>query len=278
MARYHHNVYAKSKTLRYLVIFDLQWKIIECERLEPSTDLRRAMTAATERLIKEGWQPEGTLDFGFVFLNRTGIRRLLILTERDPYDTRPQAFSPFKSLELPRPVCQDQLPMAPKPSNSGLRSSPRIACYGTAFLGNVPLEPTTLDRHIGPDIPQFSSPRLDASFLMNCARLLTGADAMPEDNPSPNLKRIAGTDFRLPKSTTFYECSAELCDLLATLTEKRAAEIAIKWHAPPAAKAPEANGRTQRRVAILNNLASLARQVKAGQTKLMLRVDYRKQH
>jgi hypothetical protein len=54
--------------------------------------------------------------------------------------------------------------------------------------------------------------------------------------------------------------------------------MAIKWHAPPTAKVPEANGRTQRRLAILNNLASLARQVKAGQTKLILRVDYRKQH
>jgi hypothetical protein len=96
MARYHHNVYANSKTPRYLALFDLQWKIIECERFEPSTDLRPAMTAAIERLSQEGWQSEGTPDFGFVFLNRNGIRRLLILTERDPCDTRPQAFSPFK--------------------------------------------------------------------------------------------------------------------------------------------------------------------------------------
>jgi hypothetical protein len=96
MARYHHNVYAKSKTSRYLVIFDLQWKIIDCQRLEPSADLRSAMTAAIDRLTAEGWQPEGTPRFGFVFLNRGGIRRLLILTERDPLDTRPQTFSPFK--------------------------------------------------------------------------------------------------------------------------------------------------------------------------------------
>ena len=68
MARYHHNVYAKSKTPRYLVIFDLQWKIIECQRLEPSTDLRPAMAAAIERLTADGWQSEGTPDFGFVFI------------------------------------------------------------------------------------------------------------------------------------------------------------------------------------------------------------------
>jgi len=174
--------------------------------------------------------------------------------------------------------------MASKPSNAGLRSAPRIACYGTAFL--APVGGAPLDQQIGPEVPQFSSPRLDASFHINCARLLTGADAMLEDNPSQHVKRVAGTDFRLPKSTTFYECSAELCDLLPTLTEQRAAEMATKWYAmaakwygesrPAAVKIPEANGRTQRRLAILNNLASLARQVKAGHTILMLRVESRK--
>ncbi len=97
MARYNHNVYAKSKTPRYVVVFDLQWKIVDCQRLEPCTDLRSAMTATIGRLTQEGWQPEGTPDFGFVFKTRGGIRRLLILTERDPYDTRPQTFSPWVS-------------------------------------------------------------------------------------------------------------------------------------------------------------------------------------
>jgi hypothetical protein len=98
MARYHHNVYAKSKAARYCVIFDLQWQIIECQRLEPSTDLRSAMTTTIERLLSDGWQPEGTPEFGFVFLKRNGMRRLLILTERDPLDTRPQTFSPWLSV------------------------------------------------------------------------------------------------------------------------------------------------------------------------------------
>jgi hypothetical protein len=96
MARYHHNVYAKSKTPRYLVIFDLQWQIIECQRLEPHTDLRNAMTTTIDRRLSEGWEAEGTSEFGFVFLSRNGSRRLLILTERDPLDTRPQTFTPFK--------------------------------------------------------------------------------------------------------------------------------------------------------------------------------------
>ena len=97
MTRYHHSVYANSKTARYLVIFDLQWKIIDCQRLEPLTDLKPAMTVTIERLNKEGWIPEGEPGFGFLFLNRDESRRLLILTERDPADTRPQSFSPWVS-------------------------------------------------------------------------------------------------------------------------------------------------------------------------------------
>jgi hypothetical protein len=56
--------------------------------------------------------------------------------------------------------------------------------------------------------------------------------------------------------------------------------MATKWYGmrwPTDAKVPEANGRTQRRLAILNILASLARQVQAGHTILMLRVVYRRQ-
>jgi hypothetical protein len=74
----------------------LQWQIIECRRLEPSTDLRKAMTATIARLLSEGYEAENTPDYGFVFLNRNGTRRLLILTERDPYDATPKTFSPFK--------------------------------------------------------------------------------------------------------------------------------------------------------------------------------------
>jgi hypothetical protein len=96
MARYHHNVFAKSKGPNYLVIFDLQWQIVECRRLEPTTDLRNAMTTTIARLLSEGWEAENAPDYGFAFLSRNSTRRLLILTERDPFDATPQTFSPFK--------------------------------------------------------------------------------------------------------------------------------------------------------------------------------------
>ena len=63
-----------------MVLFDLQWQIIECRRLEPSTDLRSAMTTTIARLLSEGWEAENAPDYRFAFLSRNGTRRLLILT------------------------------------------------------------------------------------------------------------------------------------------------------------------------------------------------------
>jgi hypothetical protein len=165
-------------------------------------------------------------------------------------------------------------------SNSSPRSSPRIACYGTAFLADAPFDTTALKRGIAPDVAQFSSPRLDASFLINCGRFLTGGLATMKIAPGGYVKRIAGTDIHSPKATIFYECSTELHGLLAALTAERAAEIAQEWYGArglPKTKPREPNGRTQRRLAILNGLAALARQAKIGNRMLMLRVEYRKQ-
>jgi hypothetical protein len=167
----------------------------------------------------------------------------------------------------------------PKSSHSSRPSSPRIACYGTVFLANGPVDSAVLKRGIASDVPQFGSPRLDASFLINCGRFLTGK-VMTMDAPSTYVKRVAGTDFRSPTATVLYECSTELRELLAALTAERAAEMATDWYGmygPAKTKLAEANGRTQRRLSILNNLAALAKQTKVGETHLMLRVDYRKQ-
>jgi hypothetical protein len=95
VGRYRHKVFEAAKTPRYCVVFNLQWRVLASERFEPGADLSAAMTSAIERLTSEGWQAESSHEFGFVFLRRDGERRLLILTERDPYDARPQSFSPF---------------------------------------------------------------------------------------------------------------------------------------------------------------------------------------
>jgi hypothetical protein len=166
-----------------------------------------------------------------------------------------------------------------KTSNSSPQASPRIACYGTVFLSDSPIDTAALKRGIASDVPQFSSPRLDASFLANCGSFLSGKTATMDD-PRAYFRRVAGTDFRLPKATHFCQLSAELSDLLAALTDERAADIAVKWYdmnGPAKTKPRESNGRTQRRFEILKNLATLAKQAKAEHKALMLRVEYQKQ-
>jgi hypothetical protein len=95
MGRYHHQVYNNDTSPHWVVVFGLQWQVIESHRLEPASDLYGAITAAIERLADEGWEIEAEPRFGFAFVRRDGERRLLMLTPRDPRDTRPTSFKPF---------------------------------------------------------------------------------------------------------------------------------------------------------------------------------------
>ena len=96
MGRYRHQVYINDTRPRWVAVFGLQWQAIESHRLEPATDLSSAMAVAIERLAADGWQIEAEPRFGFAFIHRAGERRLLMLTPKEPHDTRPQSFSPFK--------------------------------------------------------------------------------------------------------------------------------------------------------------------------------------
>ena len=97
MGRYTFPAFNKAATPRYVVVWDLQWQVIECERLEPAADLSGARAAAIERLDRDGSQAEATPQYGFAF-NRNGAeRRLLMLTPRDPQSVGPQSFNPYRS-------------------------------------------------------------------------------------------------------------------------------------------------------------------------------------
>jgi hypothetical protein len=96
MSRYTFPVYQTSGMPHYLVVWGMQWQMMECTCLAPGTDLLSAMTAAIERLRGEAWEAEGTPDYGFVFVRRGTDRRLLMLTARDPESTVQQSFSPFR--------------------------------------------------------------------------------------------------------------------------------------------------------------------------------------
>ena len=97
VSRYTFPAFNPSPEPRYIAVWDLQWSLIEYQRLEPAADLSGAMAAAIERLEGEGWQAEATPDYGFVFIRKAGERRLLMLTPRDPHSTTAQSFSPFSS-------------------------------------------------------------------------------------------------------------------------------------------------------------------------------------
>jgi hypothetical protein len=89
---------ANGSTRRRTTVFGLQWQVIESHRLEPGADLLGAMKATMERLSAEGWRAEDMPRFGFVFITKNSDRRLLILTPKDPFDTKPQSFSSFQSV------------------------------------------------------------------------------------------------------------------------------------------------------------------------------------
>jgi hypothetical protein len=101
---------------------------------KPSTDLRSAITTTVDRFTNEGWQPECAPDYGFVFLNRNGTRRLLILTERDPFDATPQTFSPWSSIgpgrsgSMPSPGDGESEAVTPTRLPDFGRSRPSIRC------------------------------------------------------------------------------------------------------------------------------------------------------
>jgi hypothetical protein len=52
MARYRFTAYENDGHPRYIVVWGLQWQVIESRRLEPATDLSAAMAAAIERAVK----------------------------------------------------------------------------------------------------------------------------------------------------------------------------------------------------------------------------------
>jgi hypothetical protein len=95
MGRTLRNPFAPSETPRYIVVWDLQWQVVDCRRLDRGTDLRAAFAEAIERLERAGWRPESAAEFGFVFVTRAGERRLAMITARDPFRNTPQSFSPF---------------------------------------------------------------------------------------------------------------------------------------------------------------------------------------
>lgn len=103
MGRYQFPAYRVANAPRFIVVWTLHWEVLDCQRLEPGSDLNQAMNTALERARHEGWNVECDAAYGFTFLSRSGERRLLLLTARDPASSALQSFSPFRDDESVTP-------------------------------------------------------------------------------------------------------------------------------------------------------------------------------
>ena len=95
MGRVRRHVFAASSAQHYIVVWDLQWQIIDVARPRRGDDLRAALTAAILGLERDGWVQESIGEFGFAFVSRANERRLVMITARDPFASAAQSFSPF---------------------------------------------------------------------------------------------------------------------------------------------------------------------------------------
>lgn len=96
MGRVRRNVFATSDAQHYIVVWDLQWQIIDVARPPRGHDPHAALTAAISRLERDGWTCESGGEFGFAFVKRAHERRLVMITARDPFASAAQSFSPFE--------------------------------------------------------------------------------------------------------------------------------------------------------------------------------------
>jgi hypothetical protein len=96
MSRHRCAVYRNDRQPRYVVLWTLQWEVVTCRMLQGGANLQAAMSEAVDEADRDGWVADGTAEFGFVFLRRGDVRRLLMLTPRDPGDAVQQSFNPFR--------------------------------------------------------------------------------------------------------------------------------------------------------------------------------------
>lgn len=80
----------------FLVAFDLHWRVIDTQRVDPAIGACRALAAFIAQFETQGWCREGEPTYGFVFMKRGRERMLLEATPRDPLDNTCQNFDPFK--------------------------------------------------------------------------------------------------------------------------------------------------------------------------------------
>jgi len=174
-----------------------------------------------------------------------------------------------------------------RPLGPEQRPTEWIVRSATGYVNN-PATELPIEQGVRPDLPQFTSPHLEPSFLINLHAILLGRTALEIAEDFQNgrfgaertIRRVAHA-IPIPHehSVQLYVCSDELCKLLVATEEQRVTEIAHQWHIllgpRPQPYESETDSRCQIRAWILSQLVTLAREALRSDRKIMIRLEYR---
>jgi hypothetical protein len=79
-----YNPLAPSPKPRWLVVWDMQFRLLDSTELAPCTDLAAVMAQTAQRWQQEGWTVESDARYGSFFCHRAGMRRLIAISAADP--------------------------------------------------------------------------------------------------------------------------------------------------------------------------------------------------
>ena len=79
-----HNPLARNAKPCWLVVWDMQFNLLDSTELPPFADLEAVMRQAASRWRTQGWTIESDARFGSFFCHRAGERRLIAVSAADP--------------------------------------------------------------------------------------------------------------------------------------------------------------------------------------------------
>lgn len=79
-----HNPLSTSPQPRWLLVWDMQFNVLDCTELPPFTDLAQVMRGVAQHRQQEGWCVESDARFGSFFCHREGVRILIAISAADP--------------------------------------------------------------------------------------------------------------------------------------------------------------------------------------------------
>ena len=75
---------APSAKTRWLIVWDMQFNLLDSTELAPHTDLAALMRHTAQQWSESGWVVESDARYGSFFCHRAGERRLIAISAADP--------------------------------------------------------------------------------------------------------------------------------------------------------------------------------------------------